>query len=281
MQHIRILMNSIVLSIILVLSQFAGTVNCQNSEIYVSFPLVDTVDTDSPIYWRIALRNNSGGTLLGHTNGFRIYSNAGIEWALPTIDTLNISTWNEDGWSDRMDGYVFTYHAVTGSGSDTLGIGSFNMYGPGFESGFDRDVIKIKIPAPGIHHQYHGALICLDSSYYWVNEWLWSTTVGGVRPDWSGPHCYTVAVSGWHGPTICPASLDYNHCSLAAYQFQISSAVDTPVVFFQLISGPGDIDSTTGLWTYSPTFNDMGTSLSIEVAAIDTSGHTLVGILVP
>ena len=274
MQRTRFFKYSIIFSIFLALSQFAGSVKSQNSEIYVSFPLVDTVYTEQPIFWRIALRNNSGGTLLGHTNGFRIYSNAGIEWALPTIDTLDISTWNEDGWRNRMDGIVSMYSAVTGSGADTLGIGSFNLNGIGFEDGFDRDVLEIRIPFPGIQRKYHGALICLDSSYYWVNEWLWSTTVGEVRPDWSGPHCYTVVdFFVPHQPPLCPASLDYNHCSEAAYQFQISNA-DTIITefIFQLISGPGVIDSLTGLWTYSPSINDVGTALSIEVAATDTTG---------
>ena len=272
MQCTRFLKYSIIFSIFLALSQIAGSVKSQNSEIYVSFPLVDTVYTDSPIIWRIALRNNSGGTLLGHTNGFRIYSNSGIEWPLPTIDTLDFSFEPGGGWKKRMDGIVSMYSAVTGSGSDTLGIGSFNLNGIGFEDGFDRDVLEIRIPFPGIHHKYHGALICLDSSYYWVNEWLWSTTVGEVRPDWSGPHCYTIVYPGPHPPPLCPASLNFDHCSDVAYQFQISSQVDTPAVFFQLISGPGEIDSLTGLWTYSPTINDVGTALSIEVAAIDTTG---------
>jgi len=262
-----------VVSIFIALSQIAGSVNGQNSEIYVSFPLIDTVYTESQIIWRIALRNNSGGTLLGHTNGFRIYSNAGIEWAPPTIDTLNFSFTPGGGWRERMDGLVSFYSAVTGSDSDTLGIGSFNINGIGFENGFDRDVLEIKIPFPGIHSKYHGALICLDSSFYDVNEWLWSTTVGEVRPDWSGPHCYTVVYPGPHQPPLCPASLDYNHCSLAAYQFKVNSpdTINTEFIF-QLISGPGDIDSLTGLWTYSPSINDVGTALSIEVAAIDTTG---------
>lgn len=264
---------SIVLSMFFALSQIAGSVNGQKSEIYVSFPLVDTVYTDSPIYWRIALRNNSGGTLLGHTNGFRIYSNAGIEWALPTIDTLDFSLEPGGGWKKRMDGIVSMYSAVTGSGADTLGIGSFNINGIGFENGFDRDVLEIKIPFPGIHHKYHGALICLDSSYYWVNEWLWSTTVGEVRPDWSGPHCYTVVYPGPHQLPLCPARLEFDHCVDAEYQFQVSSpdTINTEFIF-QLISGPGEIDSLTGLWTYSPTINDVGAALSIEVAAVDTTG---------
>ena len=39
MLHIRVLKNSIVLSIFLALSHLAGTVKSQNSEFYVSFPL--------------------------------------------------------------------------------------------------------------------------------------------------------------------------------------------------------------------------------------------------
>lgn len=170
----------------------------QNSAIYLSKVeagygnSTDTVATGSEIVWTMAIRNNSGGTMNAHTNGFRIYSPSGASWTLPVIDTLDIVQTTGLGWKARLE-YIFPFYAVTGSISDTVALGGFQVVGVGFEDGFDAESFSITIPLPGIDSIYDGGTICVDSSAYSVNTWLWSTTVGGVIPNWSGPHCYAIA----------------------------------------------------------------------------------------
>ena len=256
----------------------------QNSAIYLSkvetgYGLsTDTVGSGRKIVWTMAMRNNSGQTLIGHTNGFRIYSPSGASWTPPVIDTLDIALTTGSGWGTRMDGGTYLEHYTTGSAADTVAIGSFAIWGPGFEDGFDADAFTITIPLPGIDSIFDGGTICIDSSIYDViNDWLWGMEFDLVYPDWSGPHCYTIVSTGNNAPTItsCVASLDYDHCPLAEYQFfAIDPENDTPIVY-SLVSGPGSIDSVTGFWSYQPSIADVGAAISIEVVANDPTGSNL------
>ena len=108
----------------------------------------DTVGSGRKIVWTMAIRNNSGGVIYGHTNGFRIYSLSGASWTLPVIDTIDIASSTGIGWHSRMDGGIFYEHFTTGSAADTLGIGGFLIHGVGFEVGFDADAFTITIPFP-------------------------------------------------------------------------------------------------------------------------------------
>jgi len=238
----------------------------------------DTVGSGRKIVWTMAMRNNSGQTLIGHTNGFRIYSPSGVSWTPPVIDTLDIFLTTGSGWGTRMDGGIFYEHFTTGSAADTVAIGSFAIWGQGIENGFDADAFTITIPLPGIDSIFDGGTICIDSSFYGViNNWLWATEFDLVYPDWSGPHCYTIVSTGNNAPTItsCVASLDYDHCPLAEYQFfAIDPENDTPIVY-TLVSGPGSIDSATGYWSYHPSIADVGAAISIEVVANDPTGSNL------
>lgn len=256
----------------------------QSSAIYLSKvetgygTSTDFVGSGRKIVWTMAMRNNSGQTLIGHTNGFRIYSPSGASWTPPVIDTLDIALTTGSGWGTRMDGGMFYKHFTTGSAADTVAIGSFAIWGPGFEDGFDADAFTITIPLPGIDSIFDGGTICIDSSIYDVNnDWLWAMEFDLVYPDWSGPHCYTIVSTGNNAPTItsCVASLDYDHCPLAEYQFfAIDPENDTPIVY-TLVSGPGTIDSVTGFWSYQPSITDVGAAMSLEVVANDPTGSNL------
>ncbi len=256
----------------------------QSSAIYLSKvetgygTSTDTIGSGRKIVWTMAMRNNSSETLFAHTNGFRIYSPSGASWTPPVIDTLDIASSTGFGWGDRLDGGIFFEHFTTGSAADTVGIGGFQIHGVGFEDGFDADAFTITIPIPGIDSIYDGGTICLDSSFYLINNWLWATGFGeAVFPDWSGPHCYTIVSTGNNAPTItpCVASLDYDHCPLAEYQFfAIDPENDTPIVY-SLVSGPGTIDSVTGYWSYQPSITDVGAAMSIEAVANDPTGSNL------
>jgi len=253
----------------------------QNSAIYLSdiesgFGMsFDSVSTGRKIVWTMAFRNNSGGKLDGHQNGFRIYSPSGAAWTAPVIDTLDIFLTTGLGWHTRMEGGTFFEHFTSGSAADTVGIGGFAIFGPGFEDGFDAETFTITIPFPGIDSVYDGGTICLDSSFYLINPWLWSVqNVGAVTPDWSGPHCYTIVYTGNNIPPIisCQASLNYDHCQLAQFQYT-GSHQDTGVTFsFNQIDGPGSINSSTGLWSYQPSIADVGVGHVLTVVVEISNG---------
>jgi len=239
-----------------------------------------TLKTGTTITWTVALRNLSGGTMLGSNNGFRITDNgSGSNWPLPVLDTLNIAPSSGAGWKTRYDGGVFKYAAPSNDGllADTVGIGGFNISGPGFPNGFDFDVLTITLPG-GVADANDGKSICLDSSGYDVNTvWLWATTVGGVTPAWSGKVCYTLFHVPNQGPNItnCQTSLSFNHCNLAQYDFDArdqDSLGARPLTFVK-IAGVGAVNLNTGVWTYAPTLADVGASLSVEVAAQDDPGN--------
>ncbi|MCH7690341.1 MAG: hypothetical protein IIA17_04765 [candidate division Zixibacteria bacterium] len=190
--------------VFVVLAQIGSNQNAygQNGEVYLSKAAtgfgssVDSASSRNTIAWTMAMRNNRGVTMIVHANGFRIYSPSGASWTLPVIDTLDIASNTGFGWGTRMDGGTYLEHYTTGSGADTVAIGGFSISGEGFEDGFDADAFTITIPYPGIDSSFVGGTICLDSSFYFVNQWLWGYTSGPPAiPDWSGPHCYTIVVS--------------------------------------------------------------------------------------
>jgi len=199
--------NSLLLTLALLLIFSFGIANSQSS-IHVTnvtgaaglFPN-DTILTGVQVQWTIAWRNLSGGTLVGSNNGFTVHDNGtGSEWPIPVLDTLDIAPTSGFGWKARYDNVFIFYHAGNNGGvgarnADTMGIGGFNIFSPGFPDGFDYDVMTITLPAPGIDVSHHGKSICLDSSKYDPNsnnEWIWSSTSGAVIPAWAGPHCYAI-----------------------------------------------------------------------------------------
>ena len=34
--------------------------------------------------------------------------------------------------------------------------------------------------------------MCLDSSSFDLNQWIWATTGDAVIPEWDGPHCFEI-----------------------------------------------------------------------------------------
>jgi hypothetical protein len=140
--------------------------------------------------------------LIGHTNGFRVYSDDGavftpITW-LPYRDfskTPPVVVELFAGWSTAIWDYScdFNPYGVDGIGADTIGFAGTKKYG-GIGPGFDEVVFEITTQ---VDAQQAGMHLCLDSSFYPpTNEWLWSSDTGDpgdILPAWDGPHCYEIA----------------------------------------------------------------------------------------
>ncbi|MEE8403932.1 MAG: T9SS type A sorting domain-containing protein [candidate division Zixibacteria bacterium] len=264
-----------------------ASVSLSNVETGYSGP--DTVATNRAIVWTFNMTNSTGLQVTAILNGLVVYASpeSSVTWAPIFLDTLDISGTGA-GWKTRFDFIIGIYPnpafhpPTTGMGRDTVAIGAANNEGPGFEDGFNSDVVTVTIPFPGIPEEFDGGTICIDSTTYdhgAENEWVWVTTGGGsVTPSWDGPHCYTIYDVPNLGPEIddstCQASLDFDHTLVATHQFTATDP-DTlgarPLTFIQN-SGPG---STTlqGMWSYAPTDADVGGSFTLSVSAQDDPGN--------
>jgi hypothetical protein len=157
-----------------------------------------TLDNTYPVYpgdhikpgdvvtFDIRMTNNTGANLTGITNGFRVYSETGVEWTTTLAELTGAIT------TDMFDNGVFINpYGITGSGADTMGFGGFKMFKPGIPDGFDEVVYTLTIGP--IAEEFDKGVICLDSSFYRpINLWKWSTTAGDYYPTWDGPHCFVV-----------------------------------------------------------------------------------------
>ena len=181
-----------------------------------------TIPTNAEVTFYLRLSNQSGATVNGSSNGFRVYSPNGAIWTphtyydstfitfptpSTTIDTVLYGRFIDPAGFPGLawfgadpqiyDGGIFinTFSGVAatyGSGADTIGFGGFNQStGTGIFSTFNDISWSIKIDnVPDISH---GMTLCLDSSYYPpIGIWKWSSGAGDLFPTWDGPHCYTI-----------------------------------------------------------------------------------------
>ena len=259
------------------------------SNVETGYSGLDTVATEKPIVWTFNMTNSSGATAIAILNGFVLYASpeSSVTWAPIFLDTLDLAPGTGFGWKARFDLVVGIYPnpafhpPTTGMGRDTVAIGGTNNEGPGFEDGFNSDVVTVTIPFPGIPDEFDGGTICIDSTTYdhgSQNEWVWVINNLPVIPSWDGPHCYTIYDVPNLPPLIddstCEASLAFDHNLVASRQFTATDQ-DTsgarPLTFIQN-SGPG---STTleGMWSYAPTDADVGGSFTLSVSAQDDPGN--------
>lgn len=147
---------------------------------------IDSVKTDTLITFYIRLVNNTGGAITGLTHGFRIFSPDGATWDT----TIGIDA---GGITDAMidQGIFVNSFSISGSGSDTVGLGGFIISGTGIPDGFDEVAFAVQIGP--IDTSYHGDRICIDSSFYPPGgDWLWATSGDPIHPDWDGARCFWI-----------------------------------------------------------------------------------------
>ncbi|MFH1373649.1 MAG: thrombospondin type 3 repeat-containing protein [bacterium] len=146
----------------------------------------DTVQTGRLITFYLRFYNDLSNTVEDLTNGFRVYSPSGATWTTTTaLGTYAFGYFFY--WGD-----VINYYGVTGSATDTIGIGGACMsISGGIPQGFDTITHTITIgPIP---QEYSGGEICLDSCWFPPHgQWLWSSGCYPYEPSWDGPHCFAI-----------------------------------------------------------------------------------------
>jgi hypothetical protein len=148
----------------------------------------NSVQTGVLITFYIRFRNNTGDTLTGSTNGFRVYSPDNAQWQPITWDPVY------PGLDTLYDlGVFFRPFGIDGSGADTIGFGGASLSDTtGIPDGFDEVVLSISTQ---VNQQYENRRLCLDSAFFPPGgEWLWVKKTGNtsVTPSWDGPHCFRI-----------------------------------------------------------------------------------------
>ncbi len=105
-----------------------------------------------------------------------------------------------------------------------------------------------------------GRTICLDSTWSCSScgSWRWAVLYGGgsgdyVDPEWSGLICVKlVHPSAMVTPVmqVCPEGISGSHCGSSNYTYEATAPGGGPLeVRYNLWTGPGSLDSMTGVWT--------------------------------
>ena len=224
----------------------------------------DTIYCDYPVTFNIYYNNNTANYVWGMTNGYRLYSPDGANWQIPVYDTT--------GGLDNYFGtnvYLYEYD-LDGIDADTIALGVYTSSGNGLPPGFNNCVFTISTE---LDASQNGLTLCLDSCKYGVaGDWIWADSRAYLYPAWGGPYCYEIMLLPNQPPSITngPTSLEENHCNFMYYDFDASDP-EGDNYWFELIDGPGTIDSITGEWTFMPSIEDVG-SMYFTVRACDTAG---------
>ena len=124
------------------------------------------------------------------TNGYRLYSPDGAVFTQTEIDTLA-------GTLGQVY-FPYTFFFVQdGVDADTVAFSGLSYTaGDALPIGYDEVSIVIRTT---IDPASDGMTICLDSSWCPPNNvWEWASTTQSqlLRPEWDGPHCYTIIDCG-------------------------------------------------------------------------------------
>lgn len=174
--------------------------------------------------------------ITGMQNGFILYDAAGGNITPPAAAVIY-----------PLGSPIYPFVSADGFGSDTVAFSySYSGCNPLLVQGFSEDVYTITTGAP------IGGILCIDTAWFPpAGTWIWSFPDGDVYPAWDGPYCYQVIEEPPAAPIfpVCPFVLMmFNHCAVAAFDFNAQQEQGLPITY-TLVSGPGQVDPVSGLWT--------------------------------
>jgi hypothetical protein len=239
----------------------------------------DTVYTGQPIRFVIGYNNNTG-LKCDVANGFRAFSPDGTNPDSVTIDSCGPFS----GGLGKLANYFSVAYAfipdASPSGPDSVG---FLAAGKGTKPleqlpvGYN-DTVMAVIAWYGASTltTNDGKHLCIDSSFFGTGgTWLWvDKNLGNHFPTWvnsipgtpahvdGSGYCFPMLHVLNQAPKIantgasCPAgpfvdpSLTGSHCGAFTYNFDACDFEGDPYTF-ELVSGPGAINASTGVWSAS------------------------------
>jgi hypothetical protein len=165
----------------------SGAIYLQQVNNYHSGYIPTWLEANVPVRLGIGVTNNTGGTALQIKGIFEVYSTDGATWEPIVVSWSDVLNWNT-----LFDGGLFPGTiGADGQGADTALFNCFSIFGPGLQNGVSAIawIIETTLDSNQI-----GKHFCIDSVMQIPGGpgWLWTTTVGGVQPTWSGEHCFTI-----------------------------------------------------------------------------------------
>jgi len=212
----------------------------------------------------------SGVEQAGWSTPFRFYGTGSVNLVGPgthTVDPNFEALWGlftaelEESW----DGDLTTGNTTMGPG-DYYNFSGADITGLGAGTYDDIMAFSFQIPDPGTDFSVLGTF-CIDSADMDNNtyDWLFAPAL-----PFYGPYCWDVAKQPNAPPVIdnCPtADISQDFDQTFTVDFDATDPEGDPITF-ELLSGPGSIDASTGVWEFNATCGDLG-SHTIEVCASD------------
>jgi len=216
---------------------------------------------------QMTLYNNTGESIRGFTNGFRVWTTNGgqvthrlhVDWAHNLLSAY--PSYLDGGASASMFGIY----------NDTVGFGGFTLFSDGLPDGFYAPAFEIGVFVDPTA-QYES--LCIDSAWFPPGgAWLWSSATTSYVPSWNGPRCWPI--------DICPCGMwvftdngtafAFNHTEQASHTFEAHNQLDPEApTYFRLLAGPGSLTGAgagAATWTWQPSASDIGKTYTVTVLA--------------
>ncbi len=245
----------------------------------------DTIACRAVFYLRYT--NDRDYPIGGIDNSFRIYTLGGGPFQIPIMDTLPWPAPDGGGWTSAdhfslIFGFYHGYGANDGVGADSVGFGGAKGTGIGLPIGFDYPVAKITVNSVTEYET-----LCIDSAWCPpTHAWVWAPGGGhpSEKPTWGGPYCFKSYAPPCTPPQYmnCPGEIVSGNPLGVSFQFNATGFFSQP--FYTIVSGPGNIDSATGFWTFTPSPQQIGVPLTLNLGAWDCApcllGHCMTTVTV-
>lgn len=166
--------------------------------------------------FHLRVTNDMTQRVKGASNGFRIYSPAGLEWSPARGGIVNGNLWLND--FDLFSS--INQYSCTGSGADTVGFTNSVIFDAGWPANFD--TVALSITLDYTVPDNNGGQICIDTCWYPpAGDWMWETDGGSFTPSWDGPHCFDVIDCPAPGDHDCDGINDWlDNCLLLWNHYQ-------------------------------------------------------------
>ncbi len=184
---------------------------------------------DVPLKLHLRFTNNTGISVPGQSNGFRVYLSNNGELASGTFEPPYFS----DLLSEVINLFDLVFQAnglsVDGVGSDILTISGTQLSNGGWPDGYDKIIVNI---TTSVFSEHAGDSLCVDSTFFPpVGVWQWAVPGGSLIPDWGGPYCYEILPS-------CCVGMRGNYSNSSDDQIDISDLVQMVSFMFLMGTAP-------------------------------------------
>ena len=276
---------SMALVVVIVLAFGTLSAHAQSCEIVVDSVTNSSGDTlvagnTHTAYFHVRALCEDPGESYNMAIGFKLFS-PDLAGLVDSIQGERLPAWTSLNWG-LLD-TIFYRFKDGGSGTwivptppmsiiadDTAWVGflAAGLEGFNMPAGYDNEAWTVSFRT---HLDDTGKHVCLDSAEYDPGfEWLWAhPDVGEIIPEWSGPYCFEIVAQHNQPPVIdsCPPLLEVQFPDFVTFDFDATDPESDEVNFY-VVSGPGTIETITGMYYYAPPHEEEG-FFTVEICASD------------